>query len=438
VTLMRRRHIVRACMARIVLVLLPMMCLAAPYDDSTRVTNGLAALMQAMAAVKEYVAGGDLSSIHNEDSSFSAALSVLKTETTLDSRAKQQELVETIATFGRQVGDIHEAADAFNAKETKARLEKLIATDTHLRAFYSQAILAQARRLADVYACPMHRDVVGKRTEVCRKCGMPLDQPVRVQLMIFGATPPHTVAATIRTDARPEPGKSVKATLRLVNLLNGDPVSITDLRIVHTERIHLLIIEPSLTDYHHVHPVPTSVPGAYAFSFTPATAGPYRAWADVRTTYDGFQEYAVADMASPAKAPPVQDRRQTLKAQVDGLQYTLLLESPTVIVNQPARAKLRVTDASGRGFTRLEPIMGTFAHLAAFNEDWKTVLHLHPTSARPLVARDRGGPDLDFQIYATQPGFYRLFAQVQIKGTQKSVPFGLTVAPAARSTPTSQ
>jgi hypothetical protein len=71
--------------------------------------------------------------------------------------------------------------------------------------------------------------------------------------------------------------------------------------------------------------------------------------------------------------------------------------------------------------------MATFAHLVAFNEDGKTVLHIHPKMAKLPAPEDRGGPELEVQLFVETPGFYRLFAQVQIGGVSKFVPFGLNV-----------
>ena len=58
-------------------------------------------------------------------------------------------------------------------------------------------------------------------------------------------------------------------------------MTLGDLIEVHTQKIHLLINDASLTDYHHEHPKPTDMPGEYAFAFTPSNPGPYRIWADV-------------------------------------------------------------------------------------------------------------------------------------------------------------
>src|SRR6185436_10030394 len=104
---------------------------------------------------------------------------------------------------------------------------------------------------------------------------------------------------------------------------NGEPVLLADLIETHTKKIHLLIIDASLTDYHHEHPRPTRNPGEYAFSFTPHKPGSYRVWADLRTYPLGLQEYAMADMVAPAAGEPMTDRAISLKTTVDGLNYEL-------------------------------------------------------------------------------------------------------------------
>src|ERR1051325_1558163 len=41
---------------------------------------------------------------------------------------------------------------------------------------------------------------------------------------------------------------------------NGSAVLLNDLMIMHTQPIHLLIMDPSLEDYHHENPPPTAAP----------------------------------------------------------------------------------------------------------------------------------------------------------------------------------
>src|SRR5262249_48756298 len=129
--------------------------------------RSLAALMQATRVLEELVAAGELSAVHNEDSTLSAAVRGLRDETKLGSPVARDDLARTLTAFGEQVGELHEAADAFRAKDAKAQLRKLLALSTHLKTFYGEEVLAPAQTLADVYACPMHHDVVGKRVDTC-------------------------------------------------------------------------------------------------------------------------------------------------------------------------------------------------------------------------------------------------------------------------------
>lgn len=392
------------------------------------VVKAVGGLLQGIASIERYVTTAELSAVHSEDVPLSAAISLLERETGSLPPEARDPVRLNLSTLRRKISDLHEAADAFDLAKTQALLKDVLAAHAIVTRQYPDDTIAAARVLADRHTCPMHPTVVGRNTELCGKCGMPLDQPVRIPVLYSGGTPAtRTVSAAIKTDRDVEPGLPVNGILTLTSF--GQPVLLTDLRVVHTERIHLLLIEPTLTDYHHVHPRPTETPGEYAFSFTPGKSGPYRAWADVRTTSTGLQEYAVTNIASRQPGDQARDTSVKLRSDVDHLRFELSLDGP-LRVGQPGHGKLVVTDALGQPFQALEPLMGTFAHLVGFNEDYKTVLHTHPRTAGVLKPEDRGGPQLEFQLYATQPGFYRLFAQVQVQGVSRYAAFGVNISAA--------
>jgi hypothetical protein len=137
----------------------------------------------------------------------------------------------------------------------------------------------------------------------------------------------------------------------------------------------------------------------------------------------------MTDIPSTTAGELLTNRAVNFKASVDRLTYELIFPQKTIRVGQPATVRLRITSADGKGFTQLEPLMATFAHLVGFNQDYKTVMHMHPKGAPILDPTARGGPELEFQIYPLQPGFVRLFAQVQIKGRSHFAPFGLQIVP---------
>jgi hypothetical protein len=271
----------------------------------------------------------------------------------------------------------------------------------------------------------MHPDIIGAKGAVCPKCGMTLD--TRMGLAAGSLALPAIIKAQVRMNAPLRVGLKAKGHLTLSGP-QREPITPDHLCEVHTQKIHLLIVDGSLTDYHHEHPVPTNLAGRYDFSFTPQKPGSYRVWADVQPLITGKQEYAMTLIPAATSQEVLHDTGDRLEANVNGLHYAIQFHQP-VRARETAMGTLRVTQADGSGFNRLEPVMGAFAHLVGFHENHTNVLHVHPEASQSPAAEDRGGPELHFRLYATISGFFRLFVQVQRDGEQQFASFGLNVLP---------
>lgn len=398
---------------------------AAPME-----VDAMAMLCQSMAQFKHSLETKNLEAIHDEDAIVSAAVYQLLDRADSLALKDGAAFKNDLTTFGQKVTDLHAAADLNQQNRVEKKLTEMEKLFARIQSSFPPAALAAAQKKAARFTCPMHPDVVGQKTDLCPKCGMALEQMIRVFPVnsSLPATLKQTVRASVRLASPLTVGQPATAYLRL-HKANGDPVDMAGLLETHTKKIHLLIIDGSLTDYHHEHPQPTAVPGEYRFAFTPLKPGPYRVWADLRPSPLGLQQYAVTDIPAATAGLPFTNRTVSYKTTADGLNYELIVDETPIRVGKSVHARLRVTSPDGNGFAQLEPIMATFAHLVGFNEDYQTVLHLHPKGPPVLDANARGGPDLEFQIYAMQPGFVRLFAQVQIGGQSHFAPFGINVAP---------
>jgi hypothetical protein len=250
----------------------------------------------------------------------------------------------------------------------------------------------------------------------------------------------HPAASpTIRSEIVPvenrAAGKSVATVIRLTGA-DGKPVSLDQLEVAHTEKIHLLVIDQSLTDYHHLHPVAGDKPGEYRFDFAPRLGGTYHIWADLVPKATGKQEYSKTTVKVEG-TPGTPSNSVNTTAEVDGYRFIMTMEN-----NAPLQAgkstvvKVKVTGPDGRDFSKLEPVMGAFAHMVAFPADLGSVTHVHPMGAEPKTNAERGGPDLSFHVEADKPGFQKFFLQTQIGGKEKFAAFGLNVEPAASATAT--
>lgn len=395
----------------------------APATDPKPV-RAAALLLQIVASVEESVTAGELGQVHNEDEFLYSVLAFLSQSGTPEQKSRLDVLIPAL---GRSVSELHQAADTFDREAARERLPAVKRAFDDVIAVYDKATVEAARSLAERFACPMHPEDIGKRDAACPKCGMPLDARVRVWLDAAEVprTRPATVTAEIRTKEPLTPGAEAQATLKLKSF-TGEALLLKNLREVHTKKIHLLIVDPSLTDYHHEHPEATDVPGEYAFRFTPRLKGPYRAFADVLPLFTGFQEYVKTEIPAPTASDTPLRPAFPRKGETGGLRFELSLESEVVKAGKPVGVQVMVTK-EGKPFAALEPVMAAFAHLVGFHEGGDIVLHMHPIETKAITDADRGGPELHFRMFADTPGFYRLFLQTQVGGKQLFVPFGVNV-----------
>lgn len=223
-------------------------------------------------------------------------------------------------------------------------------------------------------------------------------------------------------------GKNVYVEVELSRGPENSPITLDMLQEVHTKKIHLLIIDNHLSDYHHVHPQATETPGVYAFYWQPKSADAhYRIWADIVPVKDNAQTYVMADLVTSSNKNPLPEPKLSEQALVDNFTFTLSFDKP-LVVGEPSVGKIVVRNAKGHVVRNLKPIMGAFAHIVAFNEDFKTIEHVHPMGKEPENDTDRGGPELKFHFMPEKAGFTRIYAQVLIGKKELYVPFGVRVA----------
>jgi hypothetical protein len=228
------------------------------------------------------------------------------------------------------------------------------------------------------------------------------------------------IIAELVPDAMPRAGEPVRFDLFL-RTSTGRPIAYADIAISHTERLHLLVVDATLEDYQHLHPQPGAAPGSYTFSITPRRAGAYRVYFDFiplltsrRTLLQsGFTVAAgpngPTEPASPTGATPAVRLAGAETPLQTGREHDLRLEA---------------MPADGVEPPHFELVMGSYAHLVAFDAAGRGFAHLHPRS--PVVAgQDPRAPELDFRIRLDQPGHYRVWAQIKTDGNERFLPFDL-------------
>ncbi len=210
-------------------------------------------------------------------------------------------------------------------------------------------------------------------------------------------------------------------TIHLQLLKNNKPLGSQDLKTVHTEKIHLMVIDPTLTDYYHIHPVIDNKNKDIIFKFSPKKNSSYRIWVDITPIATNKQVLLNAEIGSSSAQKYSVNKKVKLKSRINPYQFELKLDGQPH-AGKPVMATITVTN-NGKHSSELEPIMGEFAHLIGFNADYPSMLHIHPMKKNP----EHNGSQLMFHMEPQKAGFVKLFAQFRINGEDIYVPFGIVI-----------
>ena len=235
------------------------------------------------------------------------------------------------------------------------------------------------------------------------------------------------VVMTLAAAAAPSGRLDVRVTLKTAS---GKPIGPADLLVTHTRPLHLLIIDETLADYQHVHPEPSATPGEWTFSFTPREAGSYRIFADFTPAATARGLYASADLdvkrpGGAAAARPASDASGRARRPAE-VGASLTTKPSPVRAGQPTELRFEMWNADG-STVPLEPVMGAYAHLVAFDLQRSGFAHLHPVETDLAQRPDARRPTLNFKLTVPRAGRYIVWAQVNRAGREQFIPFALEV-----------
>ena len=165
--------------------------------------RSLGMLSQVVMQLEHHVQSKNLGAIHNEDLILGAAASELLAQADAIAPNRSGDFKASLTEFCSRVSALHLVADLNQQAGSETELRKVLESFAKVKAYFSNEVVAQAQAYVETFTCPMHRDVVGKRTDLCPKCGMPLDQVSRVlpSGSNFPSVGQQTVRASVSTAA---------------------------------------------------------------------------------------------------------------------------------------------------------------------------------------------------------------------------------------------
>jgi hypothetical protein len=220
----------------------------------------------------------------------------------------------------------------------------------------------------------------------------------------------------------------------------GKPIAPVDLVTVHTRKLHLLVIDPTLTDYQHLHPEPGERAGEWVFKHTPARAGVYRVFADFTPTATGrglysFADYTVgsADGLAAGEVAVNEFARLGEEAETGPWRFRLATQDGAPVrVGRQSTLIFSGREVAG-GEVPMAIVMDAYAHMVAFDPERSGFAHLHPRGEKPgdyaVAAPDAREPKLWFDLTIPKAGKYVVWAQVNLQGGERFLPFVMNVVP---------
>jgi hypothetical protein len=204
---------------------------------------------------------------------------------------------------------------------------------------------------------------------------------------------------------------------QLINTETNQLIGDQDLNVANEKKLHLIIYDPSLNEFQHVHPEFDGKMWSVDTQF--AVNGKYWVWAQGELSADGEEFSAPTNLditgsTTTWPTPPVLGDQRTGSSGITAIE----LGKNKVTAGKMAMLDLKMTRTDGSA-PQLAPYLGAFAHIIATPADGDSLIHVHASA----TGTNQG------MVHTTFPvaGEYRLWVQFVDGGNLKTIPLSLKV-----------
>lgn len=208
-------------------------------------------------------------------------------------------------------------------------------------------------------------------------------------------------------------------------VLGPERTAVTDFEINATKRLHVFVVRDDMSHFQHVHP--TVSDGAWRAIVDIPDGGTYRMYAEFVPPGGTNVMHPIVlgrTFIVPGDTTYIPMPEPAASAQVGEFTVTRVEGAAPVARRDLNSLTFAITDPDGEA-VELEPYLGSYAHVSAFNALSLSVTHLHPTQ---LADPDAAPPDeLTVRARFAERGEHRMFLEFQVDGAVYTAPFTLFV-----------
>lgn len=203
-------------------------------------------------------------------------------------------------------------------------------------------------------------------------------------------------------------------------MLGGKELRARDLALNHEKKLHVILYDPSLTQFFHVHPKESN--GIWETEVIPLSVnGNDRVWADGKTT-SGSTSFTVSESIQVTGGKPAAGKPESLPVVTErtvGETKVSLTGTNALTAGHEFMPLLELSRIDGSE-PRLRPYLGAVAHLVVVPLSGDELIHVHPMQT---------DTPSKLMIHTTfpKPGDYRVWVQFDDGGELKAAALSVNV-----------
>ncbi len=207
---------------------------------------------------------------------------------------------------------------------------------------------------------------------------------------------------------------------------DAGPITADQLQMVQGRKMHLFLLSPDFKEFYHLNPIATPEPGEYRVNFIPRARTGLRAWITFSTVEGSKRIMGDVNGEKLTPVPPA-GGQQVVQVINGNLKFLIDFPDELLINREQLGSVITVNKDTNAPYRKLQPYLGSYAHIVTFGSDYKTMTHMVALGKPPENDEPTGGPAVYYKLTPTTPGPLAVFAEFRVDNRDIVTPFVVSI-----------